>query len=165
MNNKTAGGNQRPLGTALLASWGIDGRCCDALRYHHLDINQILDATPLVKIAWLANQLTDEKENPEAQVWADTLFELQEDSLVKIRETARATVQNSSKSFNIAFSTTRYLPLPVTEEEHILKQEKFALKQLRLRSEADNLFALAKDSLFGRRRTRAPEARKVWTGN
>lgn len=137
------------LGAALLASWGIDGRCCDALRYHHLDINQILDATPLVKIAWLANQLTDEKENPEAQVWADTLFELQEDSLVKIRETARATVQNSSKSFNIAFSTTRYLPLPVTEEEHILKQEKFALKQLRLRSEADNLFALAKDSLFG----------------
>ncbi len=136
------------LGATLLASWGIDGFCCDALRYHHLDINQILDATPLVKIAWLANQLTDEKENPEARVWANTLFEIQEESLLKITDTARTAVKNNLKSFNITFSTTRYLPLPVSEEEYILKQEKFALKQLRLRSEADNLFALAKESLF-----------------
>lgn len=119
------------------------------MRYHHLDINRILYATPLVKIAWLANQLTDEKENPQAQVWADTLFELQEESQQTIRQTARMAVQNGSKSFSIAYSTARYLPLPLTEEEHILKQEKFALKQLRLRSEADNLFALVKESLSG----------------
>lgn len=135
------------LGAALMQQWQVEGFCCDAVRYHHHGIGEILDATTLVKVAWLANQLADEKENTEAQVWADTLFGLQAQAVAAIREKAQAALAEISRTFAIPYSTTRYLPLPATEDEDVLKREKRTLKLLRERVEADNLFATVRERL------------------
>ena len=51
------------------------------------------------------------------------------------------------QTLKFEFSTTRYLPLPASENADVLKKEKTALKLLRKKAEADNLFALAKEGL------------------
>jgi HD-like signal output (HDOD) protein len=135
------------LGAQLLLNWGVEGLCCDALQYHHLDISQVLDATPMVKIAWLANQLADEAAHLEAPIWADALFDLKEVSVMETWKSAQAALNHSSQTLKFEFSTTRYLPLPASENADVLKKEKTALKLLRKKAEADNLFALAKEGL------------------
>ena len=135
------------LGAQLLLGWGVEGLCCDALQYHHLDISQILDATPMVKIAWLANQLAVEAAHLEAPLWADALFDLKESSLMETWQSAQAALNHSSQTLKVSYSTTRYLPLSTSDDADVLDQEKTALKQLRKKAEADNLFALAKEGL------------------
>ena len=135
------------LGAQLLLSWGVERLCCDALQYHHLDISQILDATPMVKIAWLANQLADEAAHLEAPLWADALFDLKDVSLMETWESAQAALNHASQTLKVSYSTTRYLPLPTSDDVDVLNQEKTALKQLRKNAEADNLLALAREGL------------------
>lgn len=135
------------VGAALMQQLHVGGFCQDAVRYHHHEISAILDATPLVKIAWLANQLTDEKENPEALVWADTLFQIEEATLALIKAGARKSLDKKATTLGIQFSTTQYLPLPETEEESIQKLERKFFRQLRDRLEADNLIALVHKEL------------------
>ena len=136
------------LGAALLQRWRVEGFCCDAVRYHHHAHDEILDATPLVKLAWLANQLADEKQHPEAAAWAETLFAIKAEALESVRDAAAARLQSLSRAGNIAFTTTRYLPLPGKEEdETVLKQERVAFKNLRDRVEADNLLRAASNAL------------------
>jgi len=129
------------LGAAMLRHWGADGFSCDAVRYHHQALDDILDATPLVRIAWLANQLADEQEPLEAAVWADTLFDLKAEVLTTVRTVARERLVQTTATWNIAYSSTSYLPLPQSEADDILKQERIALRDLQARIEAESLLA------------------------
>ena len=135
------------LGAALLEHLQVGGFCQDAVQFHHVDIDEILDATHLVRIAWLANQLTDEKENVEAIIWADTLFEIGEESLSAIRASALEKLGSTTTSLGIEYTTTQYLPLPETENEKFRKNDRKAFLKLRERLEADNLLETLGDDL------------------
>ncbi|MBT6043551.1 MAG: HAMP domain-containing histidine kinase, partial [Gammaproteobacteria bacterium] len=80
-------------------------------------------------------------------LWADALFDLKEVSLMETWESAQAALNHASQTLKVSYSTTRYLPLPTSDDVDVLNQEKTALKQLRKNAEADNLFALAKEGL------------------
>jgi len=143
------------LGAALLEHFQVGGFCQDAVRFHHASIEEILDATPLVRIAWLANQLADEKEKSEAAAWADQLFTISEESLVQIRAVAQEKLGSTSDSLGIQFTTTRYLPLPAPEDEKIQKHERKSFRKLRDRLEADNLLDTLGDDLEQAKNTEA----------
>jgi signal transduction histidine kinase len=144
---KEFGIDHAELGASLMERWQVEGFCCDAVRYHHQAIEEILDATMLVRIAWLSNRLADEKENPELADQAQTLFALNSVTLASIRETATASLYDIAQTYNVAYSTTSYLPLPDDEDEQVLDLESRALASLKERVEADSLISAAAKAL------------------
>jgi signal transduction histidine kinase len=56
--SQTLGLDHIQAGIRLLESWQLEQDCLDALRYQVVEPSLILDATPLVRICWLANRLT-----------------------------------------------------------------------------------------------------------
>jgi signal transduction histidine kinase len=75
---QTLGLDHIEAGVELLRGWQLEQDCLDALRYQAVTLDEILDATPLVRVVWLARQLN--AAGPDAlvqsHVAAASLFEL-----------------------------------------------------------------------------------------
>lgn len=75
---QTLGLDHIAAGVELLRDWQLEQDCLDALRYQAVAFEEILDATPLVRLVWLARQLN--AADPEAiaplHMAAATLFDL-----------------------------------------------------------------------------------------
>ncbi|MBE9559590.1 MAG: HDOD domain-containing protein [Proteobacteria bacterium] len=92
------------VGAQLLHKHGANSFVCDAVLYHHENVEQILDAHPLVKIVNVANMLTCSFFKPEdQQVFdaAETLLGLDKPLLLEMLEKSQAQLKNVTQSLEI----------------------------------------------------------------
>ena len=96
------------VGAQLLKKHGANSFVCDAVLYHHENVEHILDAHPLVKIINVANMLTCSFFKPEdQQVFdaAETLLGLNKPLLLEMLEKSQAQLKNTAQSLEIALAT------------------------------------------------------------
>ena len=92
------------VGAQLLKKHGANSFICDAVLYHHENVEHILDTHPLVKIVNVANMLTCSFFKPEdQQVFdaAETLLGLDKPLLLEMLEKSQAQLKNIAQSFEI----------------------------------------------------------------
>ncbi|MBW1696011.1 MAG: HDOD domain-containing protein [Deltaproteobacteria bacterium] len=61
-NEKEMGATHAEVGSWLIQKWNLDPFMADAVFYHHVPVNEIIDAFPLVKIVYTANALSQSVE-------------------------------------------------------------------------------------------------------
>jgi len=92
------------VGAQLLSQHGANSFICDAVLYHHENVNHILDAHPLVKIINLANSLASNFFNIEdQQVFddAERLLGLQKPLLLEMLEKSQERAKNAALQIGI----------------------------------------------------------------
>jgi len=131
---QTLGLDHIQAGIRLLESWQLEQDCLDALRYQIVDPSLILDATPLVKICWLANQLTSRNTATVAagREAANNMTGLTADRLDALMQQAQGAFLEECTSWGSA--QHKPLALPLSDEdrhrfEDEVKEELLALQR------------------------------------
>lgn len=93
---QTLGYDHIEAGVKLLQNWELEQECVDALRYQMMPLSAVLDATPLVRICWLANRMGGQAVDQETLRAAEQLFQQGAgnlERLVRDQETFQAAEQ------------------------------------------------------------------------
>ncbi|MDC0598758.1 HDOD domain-containing protein, partial [Gammaproteobacteria bacterium] len=112
------------IGAELLRRWGLNSFICDAVHYHQEGLEQVLDASNLVKVCWLAN-LMSSRPATSGPVYAagESLFGLERDQLVDIHTSALKQLHEKAEELRIIFSSEIRLPLQGELPSEIAKQD------------------------------------------
>jgi len=92
------------VGAALLSQHATGNFSCDAVRYHHEPSQSLLDAHPLVKIIYLANQfsqLSFSTDDPALFDIADTLLELDREQVLSVLNDANEHITTIMQDMDI----------------------------------------------------------------
>ncbi|MEZ5574372.1 MAG: HDOD domain-containing protein [Candidatus Competibacteraceae bacterium] len=95
------------LGAALVETWRLRSFFADAIRFHHMDADDLRGAHPLVAPA-PCSQYLDQTEDPQEEAFAraDSLLGLNRNSLRQARFEAEREVINLAADLGIDMSTT-----------------------------------------------------------
>lgn len=124
------------LGAWLVEQWQLNSFMADAIRYHHDQMERIVDAMPLVKIVYVANvccSATDENDKKAKEV-AGAVLNFSSDRLASILHDAKQEVAGIAESLGIPADP------PVTPDQEIV--EAYQAKEDKLVSEVKNFSLL-----------------------
>jgi signal transduction histidine kinase len=124
------------LGAWLVQQWHLNSFMADAIRYHHDPMERIVDALPLVKIVYLANECcyaTDDNDKKAKEI-AGAIFNFSPDQLTEILHEAKEEVSGMAESMGIPIDP------PATLNQEIIKT--YQAKEEKLISEVKNFSLL-----------------------
>ena len=128
------------IGAELLAQHGASAFVCDAIRYHHEPLDDILDAHPLVKIIHIANQLSSPFFYPDDSPLfeaAEQLLGLNKALILEMLDKSSERVQHQAEDMELRLLSSK------TDEEtrkQIIANDEF--KQLQLAEQVRNIALL-----------------------
>lgn len=107
--SQTLGINHIEAGVELLQNWQLEQDCIDAVRYQAVALDEVLDATLLVRVAWLARRLAGLRPEAQAgaQLAAQRLFGLSPAALDALLQDARERFDRELRSWG---ASTPLLP-------------------------------------------------------
>lgn len=141
------------LGSRMAQNWGLDLSVQDALRYHHVDLEKVIDAHPLTRLVYLSHALCYRKFESfkEAGLFARRLFTIKTDHIAPIIESALAQATDVIRSLGIIIpkQVVRQKLVPLIEEEqvHPNLQEAVKINQLIREIELTGLMDSFKNTL------------------
>lgn len=101
------------LGASFIERNELSAIDSDAIRFHHRPFEDIEDATTVVKLCWLANQLASKEDIDFDLINAgQKLFLLEQETLRAIKKTTSESLQGHMDLLQIELSTSKRLPLP-----------------------------------------------------
>ncbi len=111
------------VGATLLARYGASNFICDAVRYHHEPVEQILDAHPLVKIVYLANAFSNtEFHSNDNKPNNNKLFESAEQLLGLNKSLILGALEKTTERVNAYNSTLDIQPVTETTDKKVIQQ-------------------------------------------
>ncbi len=140
LEQSTFNTNHQTVGADLLSHHGISTFVCDAVRYHHEAPQHILDAHPLVKIIYLANQLSSNHFSPDNDdlfETAELLLGLNKALIIEVLTKATAHVTDYAKNFGLQLASDA--TNDSTSKQIIASDE---LKQVQLAEQIRNIALL-----------------------
>jgi signal transduction histidine kinase len=154
---QTLGLDHIDAGIELLRGWQMEQDCIDALRYQAVALDEVLDATPLVRLVWLARQLNTAGPAARAQshAAAAALFNLDADTVDALMQDARAQFSNELRSWGAGTQVQeRHLSDLAQQRFDQDQREELQRLQWQLLSESallvlENLDVSSSDSLRG----------------
>jgi signal transduction histidine kinase len=117
---QTLGCDHIAAGVALLQGLQLEQDCIDALRYQAQPLNAVLDATPLVRITWMARklvELTPETLAP-AQQAAQRLFGLSPFDVDRLLQQAQDDCNRELRSWDAAQNLPQQRGISDLEQQH-----------------------------------------------
>ena len=113
------------IGARLLEIWGITDVISDAIKYHHAETSDILEAHQLVKIIHFANSITTNNHiNGDTLLnYSYRLFDLTDSVLMDILNNAKAEVKTIAASMEIDIGNTEFSETKDEEKQIQLAQE------------------------------------------
>jgi len=91
------------VGSWMVQKWKLNSMMGSAIQYHHEPLEKIEEAFPLVKIVYLSNLLSDEKQNKEGlEEISEQLVKLDATDLNEINEGAKEELEEIANSLNIS---------------------------------------------------------------
>lgn len=119
-------------GVRLLESWWLEQNCIDAVRYQAMPLDAVLDATPLVRICWLANRMAAMKPDPALEHAAEQLLQLPLTALAALQGRVKQEIEQEFSSRGSAINTLITLPLEDQVMLHFEQQSREELQKLQL---------------------------------
>lgn len=128
--SEVIGNNHCEIGAWLISSWNLKSFMADAVLYHHMQQDQIVDAHPLIKIAHVANNLVMVDET-QTDVFSDAerLLEIKAEDYKQIVIDTRKLVIKVAQSLDIEIDLT---PASNPDNAPLETQENDDLSQKRM---------------------------------
>lgn len=130
LEEEKLGNNHCEVGSSLVSTWNLNSFIADAVLYHHMPQSKIVDAHPLIQIAFVANSLSQlENEDAERIEVGEQLLGITGDKFKQIIEKTQGIVANVAKSLGIDIDTTSALDgnPPKKPEPDTMRQQKLQL--------------------------------------
>lgn len=115
------GNNHCEVGAWLVNSWHLNSFMADAVLYHHMPQENIVDAHPLIQIAYLANRLATDQDMINPQMAAEPIANLSAAVLHRIVNNTEELVNQVAQSLGIEINT------PDKNEPDGMRQQKMQL--------------------------------------
>ena len=130
LEEEKLGNNHCEVGFSLVTTWNLNSFIADAVLYHHMPQSKIVDAHPLIQIAFVANSLA-QPENDETRYIevGEQLLGIPGDKFKQIIKNTRGVVVNVARSLGIEIDTTSAVDgnSPKKAEPDTMRQQKLQL--------------------------------------
>lgn len=120
------GNNHCEVGAWLVTRWNLTSFMSDAVLYHHMPRNKIVDTHPLIQIAHLANQLSLIDADHAAQIPSEHLMGISAVNVARLIENAEVQVSKMAKSIGIDIEATQ---TSSSDEAHADNAERDNMRQ------------------------------------
>lgn len=134
------GGDRYQAGAWLVSGWEIDSFMADSIMYQSEEVEQIIDAHHLVKIIYLANQLSSAEGKPDdhALLTAERLFDLDHSLVIDVVDKAATEVREAARTMDIEIDDQ-----PAKTESDFISRDAFTSDEVKQVALADRVRNIA----------------------